>query len=276
MRNGNTHKLVASAVRLVELVAEKRDPMNISSLAKELSLSYASTYRILHTLLAAGWVAERAEGGYQLAGGLFQLLDPEMRASYLMRQLKEPLGKLAGECGLTVKLTVRQANSCVAVFRIDAPGRTAVTQRVGSKVHLAAGATGPCLMAAFDDPTIHQILDTAPPEYWQHQTRTDVLTRIKQVRAKRFCLGFSHEYPELRSIASPIVDAAGDPVAAVTLMGFASDFRAERLAHLSSRLLALTKKYSVKSGTAAPSLVKSAKSPARKAVRKTPRKRAAL
>jgi DNA-binding IclR family transcriptional regulator len=160
---------------------------------------------------------------------LLPLMQPLVRHELLIELVREPLLALGRETGLTTKLSVRQGDFAVTLFRTESPRNTSIHVKTGAAFHLALGSSGSVLLSALDTVTRKRILDHAPAECWQFQTRAEVARRIVELGKTGVC-GDSGSYrPTVCAISAPLHDQSGAVIAAITAIGFREDFDGSRM-----------------------------------------------
>ncbi|MEV0311980.1 IclR family transcriptional regulator [Nonomuraea fuscirosea] len=133
-------------LRLLLLLADGKGGRTPTELSAELSLSRPVVYRLLTTLLDAGFVRRDAEGRVHLGFGvlaLAQAVQPLLRAAAV-----PTLRRLAEQVGATAHLTVAEGDDGLAVAVVE-PSWTDmhVAYREGSRHPLARGAAGRAILA---------------------------------------------------------------------------------------------------------------------------------
>ncbi|MEV4077037.1 IclR family transcriptional regulator [Nonomuraea fuscirosea] len=133
-------------LRLLRLLADGKGGRTPTELSAELSLSRPVVYRLLTTLLDAGFVRRDAEGRVHLGFGvlaLAQAVQPLLRAAAV-----PTLRRLAEQVGATAHLTVAEGDDGLAVAVVE-PSWTDmhVAYREGSRHPLARGAAGRAILA---------------------------------------------------------------------------------------------------------------------------------
>lgn len=223
------HKLLLKAIHLLEEIAEDPTRLSIQQLARKMDLSYASTYRIVHTYLYCDWLHQTPEGDLHVSPNLPESLDRDLKQRNLKEQASQLIDLLAKKSGLTAKLSVRQDNEAVSLYRKVSTRPTAISAQIGSAYHLAGGSSGATLLSGLPDLEIQRILKTAPPRYLERQHKRDVLFKIDQIRETGVCLDHGQFHPDLHTLSTVLRDRHNRIVAAVTLMGFQSDFSPEKV-----------------------------------------------
>jgi DNA-binding IclR family transcriptional regulator len=223
-RIDHTVPVLFKAIGVFESIANSAGGATTKELSAALHISPSTCYRILQSFVAKGWLRAAAHGRFELSFGLVPLLRPLLRHEVLIETLREPLVQLAHTTGLTAKLTVRQGDDAVTLYSAASPKGTAITSRVGSVISLAIGSSGAALLSALPDADIEQILNRAAAEVWKLQEITDVQRRICEARKEGCCFDHGSFQPHIHTLSAPLIVPARNVVAAITLLGFPSDF----------------------------------------------------
>ncbi len=176
------------ALRILTEVGESPDGLSLSDAARAAELATSSTLRQLRTLEHQGFVTLRDDGHY--------VLGPEFARLALLHQMRDPLrtlvrpalNRLAATTGETAYLGTRIA-AATGRYVMDAPGSSAIrhVSWLGQQLSLEGSALG----AALDD-----------------ETGADGCA----VRSDAIETGVT-------AVAAPLVDATGQVVAALSVVG---------------------------------------------------------
>ena len=224
-----TIPVLQKSIAVLRLIAEGRGNTTMKALEQTLGVPHSTMYRLLQTLAQEDWVRQVEGGQYELSFGLLPLLQPLVRHELLIETVRDPLLALSRETGLTAKLSVRQGNFDITIFRAESPRSASVHVKMGGAFHLAIGASGAVLLSALDEATRQRIIDAAPPECWKFQRRVNVARRIRQVARTGVCAEAGSYRTTIFAISAPLRDRSGTVIAAVTAIGFREDFAGAQL-----------------------------------------------
>ncbi|WP_433579661.1 IclR family transcriptional regulator [Nocardia brasiliensis] len=217
-----TMNSVLSTLRVFEEVAQ-RQPVGVSELARATQIPKSSVQRCLVTLQQAGWLkivdSDRARWGVTtkvLTLGLRSAGEQDLR------KVAAPIVKrLAAETDETVLLGVRDGDEYVIVAREDTTQPVRVFQEIGARVPLRATSAGVAIMALLDDGEIDDLLRTELTEFAEAEVApaAEIRQEIAETAKRGYALhGSSSWYrPHVASIGAAITDAAGHPIAGLTL-----------------------------------------------------------
>ena len=219
------------AVALLDAFAADDHELGLAELVRRTGLPKSTAHRMLGELVALRLV-ERTAGGYRLGGRLFEL---GMRASVergLMEVAIPYLEDLYERTHETVHLGVREGTEVVYIAKIGGHRQAPAPSRVGGRMPLSCTAIGKVLLAFGPDDVVGEVLAAGLPRRTPRSiVAPGVLRRqLGTIRAR----GVAYEHEEstvgLNCVAAPVMDAADEVVAAVSVAGPVTRFRAESAA----------------------------------------------
>nr|WP_165816165.1 helix-turn-helix domain-containing protein [Mesorhizobium ephedrae] len=124
------------------------DGASVASLARALSLSRTTVYRMLNTLEEHGMVARRhGDAAYCLGPTLIRLARRVPVAPDLATTLRPFVESLATRLGQTAKASVREGDEAVVIAVALGAGAFSISAQVGRRFPLHAGAASKVLLA---------------------------------------------------------------------------------------------------------------------------------
>ena len=219
MKPTNQIPVLRKAVQVVEALATEHGEPTAAALARSLAIAPATAYRILQTLVHAGWVLQDAEGRCALGLGLLPLLQRLQRHELLGPTVEAALQFLATTTGVASKVSVREGETALTVLRADSPQPMALAIRAGARFHLALGSSGAVLLSGLPEAESKRILKAAPAAVWQWQKPAAVWQRIREVRQHGVTLDWGSYSPDIFGISAPLLDLKGQIQGALTLTG---------------------------------------------------------
>lgn len=210
-------------LRVLSLFIMQDRDWSVKEMAEALDIPLASTYRIVRTLEAAGFLdSAHLRGSYRLGLRLLHL-GFVVYSKLDVRQVALPrMKRLAEEVGETVVLMIPRRQYAVCVENVE--GSYPIRPRsiaVGERRHYNCGAVALALLAYLADEHREEILKEPLPRLTEY-----TLTSVDKVRERCSLIretGVSYSKGEVflgtAAVASPIFDARGGVVAAVALTG---------------------------------------------------------
>ncbi|MET2011982.1 helix-turn-helix domain-containing protein [Microbacterium chocolatum] len=199
---------LSRGIRILEILADVRDPLSIDDIAGRLGVHRSVAYRLLRTLEGHGLVRRDATGRVALGARLAALA--EGVAHDLQAEALPELIAAANDLGITCFLAVLDHDECVTLASIEPRHAVAsVAQRPGARHPVTVGAPGKAILST--------MADTAVPAAVSATLRAEV----RDVAARGFATSHDEVIPTLRSVAVPLV-VRGREAASVAAVFLAS------------------------------------------------------
>ncbi len=119
-----------------------------AELSKKLGITMSTTYRILCTLLAEGWVVKKKDASYMLGGGMLPLLSFFHRDVARMETVRDLVAEIPEKTGLFAKMSIACGNlHHVTIYRADPiQERMQLTNKAGTTFSIVDGPSGVVLL----------------------------------------------------------------------------------------------------------------------------------
>jgi DNA-binding IclR family transcriptional regulator len=224
---------VQRAARLLRHIAGGDAVTNMAATARALDINRTTLLRLLHTLEAEGFIEPRGGGkpGWRVGLALFGLVARAFASEDLAEIATPILDAMAHELGFSTHLGVLDGREVVYLIR-RTPDHSFVSNiRVGSRLPAHAANMGRAILAHWPAEQLRQLFTGASMPAVTAQTPTSLPALLAQLAADRADgLAWSEGFYEagIASVAAPVFDATGRPVAAINLSGGAAEFAASR------------------------------------------------
>ena len=215
-RSGVAQRLLAL---LAAFDADHRE-LTLTALARRAELPAATAHRLIGQLTAWGALEQAESGAYRIGLRLWEVATLAPRSSGLRRAALPFMEDLYETTHENVQLAVRDGVDTLYIELFS--GRSAVIVRttVGSRWPLHATGVGLCLLA-HADPALQEQVCAAPLTRFTRYTITDparLRAVLAQVRRADAAVSDRQITEDAVSVAAPIRDAAGQVVAALSLV----------------------------------------------------------
>lgn len=196
--------------------------LGVTEIAQALGLSKAVVHRILTTLVAKGYVQIDRQRRYALGPGVLAL-----GLNYLdridLRQLAKPVMQhLSDETQETSTLSIRSGWTRVYVDQVT-PGREVkMSVQLGKPFPLHAGSSSKAFLAFLDEEVQEEYLASGTLAALTEATITNVKAlreELKAIRQVGYAMSMGERQSGAASVAAPILDHGGAPVASVSVCG---------------------------------------------------------
>ena len=222
---GGAHddRSVAERVFAIADAFERGDELTLSEVARRAGLPVSTAHRLLGEWVAWGGLLRSDDGRYRVGMKLWRLGARQPTARKLREAARPYLDDLLEATGEHVHLAVREGLGAVYLERLSGAGAIPVISDVGTRLPLHATGVGLVLLAYAPPGTLEEVLAQHPRKF-----QPNTLTTERQLRARLASIratGVSRSVEELTrgafSVAAPVRDAAGDVVAAVSIIAHA-------------------------------------------------------
>lgn len=230
--NGKTIAAVERATAVLLLFAESESStLGVTEIATQLDLSKAVIHRILASLKEADLIHVDADsrryslGPATLRLGLAYLDRIDLRV--LARPSLERLTRTTNE---TATLSIRSGDSRIYIDQVTPPREVKMTVPLGRPFPLHAGGSSKAFLAFLPKSAQHEYLSSHPLGALTDMTITDAAQlreELKTIRERGYAQSFGERQAGAGSVAAPVFDHEGNPVAVMSVCGPVERFREE-------------------------------------------------
>jgi DNA-binding IclR family transcriptional regulator len=225
---------VSKALALLDAFSAEKPELTLSELSRRVGAHKSSTFRLLSTLEAHGFVQRSPAGrGYRLG---WKPLELAGRLRYGLRELAAPyLEKLAERSGEIVHLSVLDGADIVYLDKHGRSQPLTVSTRVGGRSPAHASAMGKALLAGLPPAALRRLLGGRRLKRFTPTTITEprrLARELQAIRRQGFALDNEETFPGIRCVAAPLRDQEGRVLAAVSVTVPAQRMGARRQAEL--------------------------------------------
>jgi IclR family transcriptional regulator, acetate operon repressor len=221
--SSQTIATVERAADVLTLFADAAEPtLGVTEIANELSLSKAAVHRILASLRTRGYVElDESSRRYSLGPSAFAL-----GLSYLARidvrsSAAPELSSLSNATDETATLSVLSGGGRIYIDQVTPPREIVMSVPLGQRFPLYAGSSSKVLLAFMREDEIETII-SGPLTAITDTTLTEP-TRLRrelaEIRKRGYATSAGERQAGAASVAAPIFDHSGRPVAAISVCG---------------------------------------------------------
>ena len=207
---------------MLRSLASHADPIPAATVAREVDLPRASTYRILRALAETGFATHFEEARtWGLGVGAFEIGTAYLRQGALERLARPLLARLARRLGVSAQFAVLQGRDILYVVKESAPRSEPLVTDVGVRLPASHTASGRALLAALPPNQVRALYPpgTTLPSRTGLGPTTVAILRAQLARDAEH--GWSLEDGEvttgLTSVAAAVIDRDGWPSGAVAV-----------------------------------------------------------
>ncbi|MGF0115168.1 IclR family transcriptional regulator [Promicromonospora sp. Marseille-Q5078] len=215
-RGGAASQTLSRGIRILEILADAREPLTIDGVAQRLEVHRSIAYRLLRTLEHHGLVVRDGHGHVALGARMAALAAGV--AHDLQAEALPELTAVANELGMTCFLAVLDHDECVTLVSVEPRHAVApVAQRPGTRHPVTAGAPGKA------------ILTLLPDAQWPAGAPDALHTTVAEAARRGWATSHDEVIPSLESVAVPLALRGRGP-AAVAVVHVASPLDHEQIA----------------------------------------------
>ena len=226
-------QLVATIERALSVLdlmaATDRDDLGVTEIARELDLSKAVVHRVLVTLVARDYLqVDHVSRRYSL-GPMALVLGSAYLARLDLRTLAHPrLQDLSRRTGETATFSLRNGWSRMYVDQVTPDREIKMSVAIGKSHPLHAGSSSKSFLAFLPLEEQERYLQDHELTAMTGTTITDpdrLRTELAAIRARGYAVSLEERQAGAASIAAPILDRDGRPIAAISVCGPVERFR---------------------------------------------------
>ena len=224
------------ALDLLEALSEA-DELGVSELAGHTGLVPSTAHRLLATLVARGYAAQNPATGRYLTG--FKLLELtsglQDRLGRLRTAARPHLEAVQRETGETTNLVVLEGRNAVYVDTVSGSRSVRLFIEVGQAIPAHTSGSGKALLAWRSPEDLAALFDGEPLAASTPRTLTSMAALeqdLERVRRQGYAIDDEEHELGVACVATPVMDAAGQALAAISVTGPAPRIDPGRLAEL--------------------------------------------
>jgi DNA-binding IclR family transcriptional regulator len=205
--------------------------LGISELARRSKLPKSTVSRLTAELLRLQFL-ERHGRGFRLGLTLFELGQLVVTPKELRRRALGVMVDLRNATGHTIHLAVLDGTDVVYIEILRGRGTPTLPSRVGGRVPAHAAAVGKALLAFAPPEALNAVLAAGLKQVSRQTITNEQVLREELVGISASGLAFeeNESAPGSSCVASPVLDAGGALVAALSASGTAGHLDTERVA----------------------------------------------
>jgi IclR family acetate operon transcriptional repressor len=234
--------VVRSTFRILEELARSQ-PLGLKEITQNTAIAKSTVFRILNTLVQIGYVIRDVNRNYRISPMLGRLVNEESIYEELRRLALPLMLELRDKFGETVNLGVQEFDKVTYIEVVPSEFALRLQESRGASVPAHASALGKAILAFSPQDQVEQLVRHHQLELLTPNTiiRPDeLLAEIKRVRTAGIAFDRGEGSLLAICIGTPILDAQGNAVAAMSISGPASRFNPKRGSPVITSLLKAT------------------------------------
>ena len=212
----------SQALTVLRLLARHTEPVPASAIARDLNLPRSSVYHLLNVLADQGFVVHLPEERrYGLGIAAFELGSAYTRQAPLQRLARQPMVRLVDATKHNAHLAVLHGRDVLYVIEERAPGRPPLVTDVGVRLPSQLTASGLAMLASLPPQQVRALFPSRDAFVQRHGVGPTTLSGLRTLLSRARRDGFATEdgtvTPDFASVAAPVLDHTGHPVAGIAV-----------------------------------------------------------
>jgi DNA-binding IclR family transcriptional regulator len=204
-----------------------------SAIARDLDLPRSSVYHLLAVLCDQGFAVHLAqERRYGLGVAAFELGSAYTRQAPLQRLARQLLVHLVDATRHNAHLAVLHGRDVLYLIEERAPGRPPLVTDVGVRLPSQLTASGLAMLASLPPQQVLALFPSRDSFVQRHgvgpTTLPSLRVELSRVRRDGFALESGTVTPDFASVAAPVLDPSGHPVAGIAVTYPATEVTADQ------------------------------------------------
>ncbi len=210
------------ALMVLAHLGKQAGPVPAAAIARDLGLPRSTTYQLLATLAATGFVVHLVdERRFSLGVAAYELGTGYVRQAPLARVARVPLARLVDRLGESAHLVVLHGREVIYVIEERARGRPSLVTEVGVRLPAQLTASGRAILAALPAVQVRALFPGPDAFVTRHEAGPRSMSALRRVLADVRRTGYAIEdgevTPGFASVAVAVLDHARHPVAGVAV-----------------------------------------------------------
>jgi DNA-binding IclR family transcriptional regulator len=212
----------ANALDVLELLSRHAEPVPAASIARDLGLPRSSVYHLLKVLHGRGYVTHYPEERrYGLGQAAYELGSAYQRQAPMARIARAAMRRLVDQSGRNAHLATLDGRDVIYLLEERAPGQPMLVTDVGVRLPAHLTASGLAMLSALPASQVRALYPDREAFVQRNGNGPRSLAELRSTLAHTRTAGHAREdgtvTPDLSSVAVPVVDRAGRPLAAVAV-----------------------------------------------------------
>ncbi len=228
-------KSLVKAFEILQLFNSAEPRLTLAQISDRLGYHKSTTYNLLATLLALGYVEKTNEDQYALGTAVVRLTQ-SVRVNCEIRDRVAPLlRELANTSQESVYLTVLEGEYCLYIYAIETSTRLLARTAVGERGYLHRTAVGKAMLAFLPPEQVDAIIDhTGLPGSTEYSItdRAQLQQELEESRERGYAIDRGENESDTYCIAAPIFDSSGQVIGSCSVSGMDPEIVGRRLPEL--------------------------------------------
>ncbi len=222
------------ALDIIDLFVDTAPELNAVEIGEATGLPRTSVYELLGTLVHRGYLVRDAAGVYSLGVRALQIGNAYSARFNMLGAATEVARETALSHGVTCSVAVLEDNDVFYLAKVEGREILPLASSVGKRLPAHATALGKMLLSNLGPSQLNQLYPSGQMPALMPNTITNLdalKAELAETRRRGYALEFEESTPNAACVAAPVVNAARDVVAAVSISMTATSWASEPAGH---------------------------------------------
>lgn len=223
------------ALKVLEALAQSRGALSAAEVANIIGAERTTAYRMLMTLIEAGYVVrDQGARAYRLGYKVLTLSRALLSGNEKIELVATCLREISAQTGEAAHYSVLERDCVVLVQRAMGTQRVTIDFQIGDRAPLHCTSIGKVLLAYQEPATVEAALLLDMPRLARNTITEPARLRseLRKVRAQGYAYDDLEFADDMRCVAVPIIEKDGRVDSGISLSGPASRYNKQKLREL--------------------------------------------
>ncbi|MGM4903419.1 IclR family transcriptional regulator [Tardiphaga sp. 866_E4_N2_1] len=235
---------VDRALAVLQIIVANEQPVLLEDLARRAGLNGGVVYRLVRSLVAAGFAYRSESGGYGVGAELVSISVLVSSRIDLRRAMRPIMQAIVDQFGETASLHVQSGEKRICVEVVDGTHAVRRVVPIGESLPLYAGETGRVFLSLLPDPEQKTFIQLAVASGISEAL---LIRDISFVRRKGFFIGVGERTPNVGAV-SVAINSPDGLLGVLTISGPASRWTRNAMEQAVPQIIELVKSRSIAHG----------------------------
>ena len=212
-----TVRSVARALAILECFQADSPSLALHQISSRLGLAKSTTYRLVSTLMEAGYLIQKENNEYCLSLQLLRLAGVVTNSLDIANIARVELLNVAAQCAETVEISMLTGGQRVCIDVVESPSRLKSIIQIGEVFSLYYGATGLAFLAFMPAEMQAKLLNAAPAGIRERSGQ--FLAQLEEIKARGYAHTVGQRVEGAAAISAPIFDMRREVSYCMTITG---------------------------------------------------------
>jgi len=217
------NKSASRALDILAMLAKENRPLMLKEIGAALELPKSSTFEIVYTMLARGFLEQDENKKFSLGLKTFEIGSAYLKGVDVVQAAIPYLEALAKLVNETVFLAVNKDSRIVYLYKAIGSSNIVHTCDLGSHNSMHCTGLGKALLAGYSDERVRKIAEDQTLTRLAQRTLTsldDLFEELSKTRERGYAVDDRENRDDSFCVAAPLFSTHKEPIAAISVATF--------------------------------------------------------